>query len=639
MAEIPDFLIDGQDPPMDKLRSYLSRLSGQASAALLNSVDGAAPFATLAAAQAAAAVTPGSQARVFSDPDLTKNGLYVNPTGAVGGYIVDAAFYDAVANVLQPQVDSVRDTALQAQVTVTEAKNLVSLIPPALEGFKRYTGVLTVRPMIASTSPGGVRRVAHGIDPTDGGMVHYAPVKGPGFNQGVQDSPVGRALPRLNRFTGTGDVPLLTVNRRVVLSASTAGVLLWMGQPLAATSASPARRRLATPLTLTDWNGAIADGQSLGLGDEAHAVLSITQPYGNIMPAGGLKASTNLNTTAPLIEQMQGAGGAASTTSGETIVSAMCNFAVTLALAAGLIATPAQRIFYGGAPGLGGQTIAQLSKGTGPYNRLLAQVSGAKIAANAAVKTYSVQTIAWIQGEQDAEVGTTRAAYLAALLQLRADLDADIKAITGQTTPVQFLLYQTSHRIVDSAGRIALAQMDAVRQSPLFHFVTPAWMFPRYDYVHLTATGYNWMGRYFGRALFQMCEGYEPDTLTPLSATVSTGSATLRVKYRVPTAPIMLGSAALPGVQDHGMRVIDEAGAIGISDSRVVDGDTIELTLSRAPGTNARWRVGLDYGDDNGRGTCSVRDSTSEGIIIAGTSRALFHVSPAFELNIITLEA
>ncbi len=114
MAELPTFLIDGQDVPMDKLRAFLARLSGQASAALLNTVDGAKPFATLAAAQAAPAVTAGAQARVFNDATAANNGLYVNKTGAVGGYVLDAAFYGAVANVLNPLVQRADDASAAA---------------------------------------------------------------------------------------------------------------------------------------------------------------------------------------------------------------------------------------------------------------------------------------------------------------------------------------------------------------------------------------------------------------------------------------------------------------------------------------------------------------------------------------------
>lgn len=113
--EIPTFLVDGQNPPMDLLRRYLARLSGQAASALLNSADGATPFATLALAQAAASVDPGTQARVYNDPDATKNGLYVNPTGNTGGYVLDQAFYGAVGQAFQPLIERARAATITVQ--------------------------------------------------------------------------------------------------------------------------------------------------------------------------------------------------------------------------------------------------------------------------------------------------------------------------------------------------------------------------------------------------------------------------------------------------------------------------------------------------------------------------------------------
>jgi len=54
-------------------------------------------FATLALAQADAATAAGTAANVYNDSDATKNGRYINKTGAVGGYAIDTAFYSQVA--------------------------------------------------------------------------------------------------------------------------------------------------------------------------------------------------------------------------------------------------------------------------------------------------------------------------------------------------------------------------------------------------------------------------------------------------------------------------------------------------------------------------------------------------------------
>lgn len=463
-----------------------------------------------------------------------------------------------------------------------------------------------------------------------------------------QDGPVREAVQSVYDYTGGSQViPLLTMGRRVVLGLSADTMEpLWMGEKWASSGAQSEVQALDPKdrppvLSSTSWRSFIAFGQSLSVGDEAHGVISTTQPYANLMPVGGIKTDTGgLGSFVPLIEEMKAAGGTASTTSGETIVSSGANHAVTLAIKSGMVAAPGSFVQIGGAPGLGGQTIQQLSKGTYHYNKMLAQVQAAFDHAADQGKAYTVDFVCWIQGEQDAEIGTSRADYLAALLQLQADIDADMKAITGQSNTVRILLYQTSHRITPSSGAIALAQMDAVKQSPFFHFVTPVWTFPRFDYVHLTAAGYNRMGKHFGRAAYQLVgEARVPDCLRPLSAFIDAGGTTLRVKFRVPKAPLVLDTVSLGNPKDYGVRVKDDAGTLTLSNI-AVSGDTLTATIDRPLGANPKFRIGLDYpGTDNGRATHNFRDSTADTAVIQGNPVPLWHVSAADELDIITLEA
>ena len=463
-----------------------------------------------------------------------------------------------------------------------------------------------------------------------------------------QEGPVREAVQSVYDYTGDGRViPLITMGRRIVLGLSADTMEpLWMGGRWAASDGASAVQPLdpkdrPPKLLPARWRSFLAFGQSLSVGDEAHGVISTSQPYANLMPVGGIKTDTaGLGSFVPLIEEMKAAGGTASTTSGETIVSSAANYATKFAVLAGAVASPSGFVQIGGAPGLGGQTIQQLSKGTYHYNKMLAQVQAAFNYATAQSKTYTVDFVCWIQGEQNAEIGTSRADYLAALLQLQADIDVDMKAITGQANTVRILLYQTSHRVTDSAGAVALAQMDAVKRSPFFHFVTPVWTFPRFDYVHLTAVGYNWMGKYFGRAAYQLAgEARVPDCLRPVSAFIDAGSTTLRVKFRVPKTPLVLDTISLGNPTDFGIRVKDDAGTLTLS-TIAVTGDTLTVTVNRPLGANPKFRIGLDYpGTDNGRATHNLRDSTGDTALIDGVSYPLWHVSAADELDIITLEA
>lgn len=95
-------------------KSDIRNIGALLDAAIAVAAQGMAAYSTLAAAQAAAAVTPGTQARVFNDPTAANNGVYVNKTGNVGGYTLDVDFYNQIAAIVQPLVT-------QAQQAVTDA--------------------------------------------------------------------------------------------------------------------------------------------------------------------------------------------------------------------------------------------------------------------------------------------------------------------------------------------------------------------------------------------------------------------------------------------------------------------------------------------------------------------------------------
>lgn len=91
--------------------------------------------------------------------------------------------------------------------------------------------------------------------------------------------------------------------------------------------------------------------------------------------------------------------------------------------------------------GQGGTTIDNLSKGTSYYNRLITAIQKANDLLVADSKTFKVGAIGWDHGEADKN--TDKSVYKAAVLQLKVDLNTDIKAITGQTEDIPFIFSQT----------------------------------------------------------------------------------------------------------------------------------------------------------------------------------------------------
>lgn len=422
----------------------------------------------------------------------------------------------------------------------------------------------------------------------------------------------------------------------------------------------------STPLALTagdepeylsaGWNGLITYGQSLSEGVSAGPALSTSQPYSNLTfgsgtrsgkpgnTAGAVNTTPGTTTTEALVEDNITPAASGDTDVGESPCTSAASWAVRSAAVDDAI-DPGAFVIFASAAGKGSQTIASLDQGSTWYNQLLDHASEAAARASDVSKDYACHAVMWMQGEANTGGATTRAAYAAALEQLQIDIDTDIRALTGQTTPVHLLTYQTpSSPSGNLAGLnlIQLGQYDAIEQSDRIHFVSPLYHFPLGTGVHLTNIGQLWHGRYVGRAYKQLViDGKVPDCIWPISATAT--DTELRVKMRVPQPPLVLDSAFIGLATDYGFKVTDGTGTLGLSAIRIESGDTVVMQLDRALGTTPVVRYALDHLGAGlaitGGASGNLRDSTTDTFTHSGTEYPLYHVAPHFELPIIALES
>jgi hypothetical protein len=455
------------------------------------------------------------------------------------------------------------------------------------------------------------------------------------------------SLGEVQPLLGAANGALLSVNR---VSGEFDGLLPakikgWIGDAVDVISV-PVVGALPTAIRpiLANINGCVSYGQSLSVGAQGQPPISTVQPYFNMTFGGGPKSAVGSGTATskPLVEDYLQEGGLAGGNRGETPCSGMANFCVQLAAEQNGI-DPATLVFFASAPGQGATRITGLNKGTTYYTRFLGHVQAAKDLASAAGKTFAVHTVAWIHGPSDADNIVARTTYRDLMVQLAADIDADVRAITGQNSPVHMLVAQTPFQVVSSGGKIALAQLDAVDLGELIHFVTTDYFLPYYagDSTHLINVGYTLMGRYFGRAQKQLViDGKYPECIRAVRA-VARGT-TLSVKFSVPRAPLVLDTTQLAATTDMGFKVVDDTGTLTLSSIQVVDGDTVQITLNRALGANPKVRYALDF---LGTGLTiiqgasgNLRDSTPMTTKISGTTYPMWHVAPASELSILKLD-
>lgn len=113
-----DFNTDGvpasgeYDPEKSKLRATLINMATAISAAQ----QGMASYATVADLPTDPVPAEGTQARVYADETETNNGVWIYKDSA---WAFDQDYYDAVASVVQPLVDSAAESAADAEAAVS----------------------------------------------------------------------------------------------------------------------------------------------------------------------------------------------------------------------------------------------------------------------------------------------------------------------------------------------------------------------------------------------------------------------------------------------------------------------------------------------------------------------------------------
>lgn len=250
------------------------------------------------------------------------------------------------------------------------------------------------------------------------------------------------------------------------------------------------------------------------------------------------------------------------------------------------------------AHGRGGWSIAQLSKGTLPYINSMTAVNGAKAQCNTLGYSYKVPFVDWIQGEADAAAGS--GVYLSALLQLQADYEADIKAISGQAGRIPLLVDQISNWTAPGYNRtesnVPLEQLQAALDYPdRFVCTGPKyWLQTVADGVHMTGDSSMRLGSMHARPAKAIISG-ERWLPTHCISAVRSGSK-VRLKFHTPHGPLTVDTASVTDPGNWGIRWIDSTGSASVSGVRLVGDNTIEVILNAVP-TGANPRIGIaDFG-------------------------------------------
>jgi len=243
----------------------------------------------------------------------------------------------------------------------------------------------------------------------------------------------------------------------------------------------------------------------------------------------------------------------------------------------------------------GGQPIANLEQGTAPYAFGIDQITKA---AERLGPSFVVLGVAWYGGEGVTDV----AAYAASLIQLATDYDADIRAITGQTQRVKFIINQDCFNDTNWYNAF-LGQYLASQNSDLIELSGNCYDVPYQDTAHVDEFGTRAIGSRAGRALkhFAIDGNREPYALIPRSISVS--GAVVTIQYH--RTDIEFDTTTIAAQTKYGFYAETAGGsAITISDTPTVIGDgRVRFTLASTPAAGDFIGYGLP---DTGIATANI---------------------------------
>lgn len=297
----------------------------------------------------------------------------------------------------------------------------------------------------------------------------------------------------------------------------------------------------------------------------------------------------------------------------------------------------AGQALLGSAPGAGGKSLAELASGTPYYSRLVDHITYGMTRSGGLGRSYAVSAMLWLQGERDYQIATTQSAYLAALRQLRLDVQASAQAATGFASPLPLVTYQTAThpRLGVSTPSIALAQLEAcgddyiAMASPTYHLSWSAT-----SDVHFDAVGSAWFGAYCGLALKRwLWDGVKPKTLKPL--TPMRQGTRIIVPFDVDAGRHLVLDATLGGFANQGFTLVDGGGSpLTISSVALSGPAAVQITAAANVPAGARLRYG--WAGEGHIGGGNVRDNAGDGLVFdpGGLSKPLHKWAPICEIEV-----
>ena len=251
--------------------------------------------------------------------------------------------------------------------------------------------------------------------------------------------------------------------------------------------------------------------------------------------------------------------------------------------------------------GQGATAIANLSKGTKPYEKFIENIKTAFDEACDNGWTFTVPAICWMQGESDiADYPDTD--YKEMLNKIREDMNADIKAITHQSADIPFICYQANSLTRAEHFKATAYECKETYVPQTFVDLLSAdshyWASgPTYPYacvnekIHIDGAGQQAIGTLAAHSVLGILHGQERfQGLIPQR--VKTNGLQVIVHFHVPSTPLSLDTVQIRKADNYGFSVINSHNR-DIAQQIMLAGDSVTILCSESP-TNSRVRYAVN---------------------------------------------
>lgn len=219
-------------------------------------------------------------------------------------------------------------------------------------------------------------------------------------------------------------------------------------------------------------------------------------------------------------------------------------------------------IFPGGADGT---IIAELSKGSLPYQKLIKDIETAYQSSKKRGWAFEMPALCWMQGETDVNSypGTN---YRELILKLYHDINHDVKQITGQKKNIEFICYQTNQitRAKDFnplafdciEAEVPQTQLELVRDNPKFHASGPTYPYNCVNnIIHIDGKGQMELGTLAALSAHDIIMRYKGKRgLLPLKPI--TKDKEVVVSFSVPCPPLCIDTIQVAKTENYGFSII-----------------------------------------------------------------------------------